>query len=102
MNVKDIVIRNNEITASEGVPLYEKRGAVRLANCEKVKIDGLKLVDRRPNCSAAVEIFADTAADANGVEIAGLKAQLHESAIQVLDHRNKTGNDAKKDKSHES
>ncbi|OHB60215.1 MAG: hypothetical protein A2Y12_10330 [Planctomycetes bacterium GWF2_42_9] len=84
---KNIKILNNEIKASEGAPLYETSGAVRLANCEGVKIDGLKVVDPRPNCIAAVEILADMAADVNGIAITRLQTKLHDGAVRVLDNR---------------
>jgi hypothetical protein len=84
---ENITILNNEITASENTPLYEKRGAVRIANCDKVKIDGLKVVDPRPNCSAAIEILADTAADVNSVVIETIETKLHKNAVRVLDKR---------------
>ncbi|OHB60213.1 MAG: hypothetical protein A2Y12_10320 [Planctomycetes bacterium GWF2_42_9] len=84
---RNVTILNNEITASEDSRIYEKRAAVRIANCEGVKIDGLSVVDPRPDCIAAVEILADTAADVNGVAITRLKAQLHTGAVQVIDNR---------------
>jgi nitrous oxidase accessory protein NosD len=84
---KNITILNNEITASESVPLYEKRGSVRVVNCDGVRIDGLKVVDPRPNCIAAVEILADTAADVNSVVIEKLETKLHKDAVRVLDKR---------------
>jgi hypothetical protein len=87
--VKNVSILNNEVIASDEIPLYLKSGAVRVANCDGVRIDGLNVVDSRPNCIAAVEIFADTTADVNGVTITGLKTQLHGNAVQVLDNRKK-------------
>lgn len=84
---ENVTILNNEIIASKGTPLYEKRGAVRIANCNGVKIEGLKVDDPRPNCIAAVEILADTATEANSVIITNLQSQLHEGGVRILDNR---------------
>ncbi len=84
---KNVVISNNMVSACPTSVLYEKTASVRVANCERVKIDGLNVVDLRPNCIAAVEILADTAADVNGVVITGLKTQLRNSATGVVDNR---------------
>lgn len=84
---KNVVISKNEVCASTASTLYEKSAAVRVVNCEGVEIDGLKVNDRRANCTTAVEISGDTAADVNGVAITRLKTQLHDGAVRIADNR---------------
>ncbi len=84
---RDITLRNNRIQAETGTALRRKGPAIRIENSSVVTLQQNKVLDQRPDTTAAVEIGSGVASGELGVRVSGLDVRLNPEARPVVDRR---------------
>jgi hypothetical protein len=84
---EDVAILSNRVSFTGGAKTQRRSAAVLLENCAGVRVDGLELIDARPNPCPAVRIMGSAAPGEEGVRVKGLTTTLPNGQPTIVDER---------------